>query len=174
MHFNVAGPFKIELFGERDLIDKRSIPGLRIQMENWSEGLSEACGCYVVARRTAKGIVPWYVGQACKTSILKESMNETNCGKYNAKIEGKGTRLLFAIPAITPTGKFRKKSEAGWLPAFDFLERWLIAEALRKNTNLINTKETRFLRGLYVRGVFNSKTGDATKPSTALRKALKK
>ncbi len=84
-----------------------------------------------------------------------------------------GTPMIFAIPAITTTkGAFRKKPEAGWLPAFDFLERWLIAEALSKNPNLVNTKLTHFLKNVHVTGLFNATKGEATSDSRSLARAL--
>jgi hypothetical protein len=52
------------------------------------------------------------------------------------------------------------------------LERWLIATAIEKNPDLINNKETRFLRNIHVTGLFNAGKGEATVDSQKLRKAL--
>lgn len=173
MIFDVAGPFEIDRQGKKKNITKESINLLRDKLEDWQEGLSHACGCYVFAKRAGKGITPWYIGQACKSPMLWEAMNSDNITKYNHVLDDdKGTPLLFVIPAKTPGGKLRKRPTNGKLASLSFLERWLIAEAIQKNPNLINTKETSFLRELHVVGIFNAKKGEATASSRELSKTL--
>ncbi|WP_152180825.1 hypothetical protein [Xanthomonas sp. LMG 12459] len=173
MNFDVAGPFEIARHGSKKIITKESAKLLKPQLEEWEEGLSTACGCYVFGKRAGGGITPWYVGQACKTSLLAEALNPTNITNYNHILgeEGAGIPVLLLIPARTPTKKFRKRPSSK-LKSLSFLERWLIAAAIQKNPELINTKETRFLRDLHVTGVFNAQQGESTKSSTALNKAL--
>lgn len=105
---------------------------------------------------------------------MTEALNPSNREKYNKVLsESKGTPILFLIPMRTPTGKFRKKSQvSGGLAALDFLEGWLIANAIEKNTDLINNKRTKFLRQIHVVGFFNAKKGESTSASQQLRKAL--
>lgn len=170
MQFDIAGPFSIERYGTRRLITKQSLIDLKPELEEWEDGLSEACGCYVFAVRASKGYKPYYVGQACKRSMLDEALNPSNREKYNSACNGKGTPIIFFLPMRTPKGKFKKKS--GNLPAIDFLERWLIAEAIYKNPSLINNKETRFLRTIHIAGLFNSGKGESTSESRALCKVL--
>ena len=172
MEFYVAGPFEISRHGKKRNITKESVADLKAKMEAWEEGLSESCGCYVFARKTGGGTLPWYVGQACRRSMLGESLNSENRGKYNEVLDEKGTPLLFAIPALTPGGKFRKRPKAGGLDSLDFLERWLIAAALERNHNLINNKETRFLRQLHVVGIMNPTQGESTAASQELSSVL--
>ena len=102
-------------------------------------------------------------------------MNSSNLGKYNKVLCDKKrvTPILFFLPMRTPGGRFRKKSTAnGGLASLKFLERWLIAEAIRKNSELINSKQTHFLRNLHVTGIMNAKLGEATAASQKLRKTL--
>ena len=54
----------------------------------------------------------------------------------------------------------------------NFLERWLITTAIQKNPDLVNNKETRFLRRIHVTGMLNSTRGELIKPSRLLNKAL--
>lgn len=173
MRFDVAGPFIIERHGKKKNITKESLQHLRDQLEEWREGLSEACGCYVFAKRAGNGITPWYVGQACIRPMFKEALNSDNIGKYNTVLDDRGTPLLFVLPALTPTGKLRKNPDNGKLPSLNFLERWLISVALEKNPNLINNKETMFLRRLRVTGIFNATRGESTADSQALNAALR-
>ncbi|MGH8373127.1 MAG: hypothetical protein ACRETO_10390 [Gammaproteobacteria bacterium] len=172
MRFDVAGPFKIVRYGKKKNITKDSLIQLKLDLENWEEGLSEACGCYIFAKRAGGGIIPWYVGQACRRAILNEALNSDNITKYNKVLDDNGTPVLFFIPIRTPNGKFRKRPKLGNLPALDFLERWLIANSIDRNENLINNKETRFLRKLHVVGVFNAKRGESTDASKQLDKTL--
>jgi hypothetical protein len=124
MHFDVAGPFELVRLGAKKMITDVSVKALKSILEDWEEGLSEACGCYVFAVRAGKGFNPYYVGQACKRSILAEALNPSNREKYNKVLgDRQGTPVLFFIPLRTPTGKFRKKSQAGGrLAHVDFLE----------------------------------------------------
>jgi hypothetical protein len=174
MDFDVAGPFELSRHGAKQIITKTSLKELKPELEAWEEGLSDACGCYVFALKAGKGYTPYYVGQACKRSIVDEALNPSNREKYNEVLgESKGTPMLFLIPMLTPTGKFRKKTQAeGKLEAVDFLERYLITTAIEKNENLINNKETRFMRNIHVVGFFNATKGEATKASQLLNLAL--
>ena len=173
MLFDVAGPFKVKRYGKKKLITKQSLTELKQELEEWESGLCDACGCYVFAIRAGKGYTPYYVGQACKRAILDEALNPSNRGKYNEVCsETNGMPVLFFLPMRTPTRRFRKKG-SGRLPAIDFLERWLIAQAIDKNSRLINNKETRFLRKIHVVGVFNAGQGEATSDSACLHKALR-
>lgn len=173
MNFDVAGPFEITRHGSNNIITKESAKILKEEIEEWEEGLSGACGCYVFGKRAGGGITPWYVGQACKTSLLGEALNPSNITNYNHVLgqKGAGVPVLFLIPARTPSGKLRKRP-SGKLKSLSFLERWLISAAIEKNPDLINTKETRFLRDLHVKGVFNAQQGESTKSSSSLNKAL--
>jgi hypothetical protein len=172
MRFDVAGPFELRRYGKKKIITNESMTALKPQLENWSPGLSKACGCYIFAIRAGKGYTPYYVGQACKRSLLLEALNPSNIQKFNtACSESKGMPVVFFLPMRTPTGRYRKKG--GGRGSLGFLEQWLIAAAIEKNRNgLINTRETHFLRKITVVGIFNAKRGEATSASRKLRKAL--
>ena len=170
MRFVVAGPFELRRYGKKHLISQESMADLEQELEQ-TPGLSEACGCYVFAIRAGKGYTPYYVGQACKRSLLRESMNPSNIGKYNSACSASNGRpFVFFLPMRTPKGRYRKKGTG--TGALDFLERWLIATAISKNDTLINTKQTHFLRNITVAGVFNANKGKPPKASQQLKRAL--
>jgi hypothetical protein len=73
---------------------------------------------------------------------------------------------------LTPNGRFKRKGRTG-SGSTDFLERWLIAAALEKNRELINNKETRFLREIHVLGILNAKKGKPPKSSQLLKQTLR-
>jgi hypothetical protein len=170
MNFGAYGPFKLRRHGPKNLINKDTKDALRIALDECDLGLSDACGCYVFAVRAGKGYTPYYVGRAEKRSILNESLNPSNIGKYNDVITT-GTPVMFLLPMLTPQGKYRKLA-TGELGSLRFLERWLIAQCIEKNPALVNNKETKFLRSIHVAGIFNATQGEAHKSSRALAKAI--
>jgi hypothetical protein len=143
-------------------------------LEEYDEGLSDACGCYVFATRAGRGYTPHYIGQASKRSIADEALNPSNREKYNLVLGlGRGKPMLFILPMLTPQGRYRRRRQVNSkLPEMNFLERWLITTAIQKNADLVNNKETRFLRRIHVTGLLNSKRGESTTPSRLLSKAL--
>jgi hypothetical protein len=165
MDFDVFGPFKIERENLRSarMITKASMTGLWDKLEDESEGLSKACGCYVFGIKAAKGILPYYAGQALKSAILSEAFNSSNILKYNKALldRGAGTPVLFVLPWLTNGGKYRRPSAADSNPVLDFLEDWLIAQTLQRNAKAINNKKTKFLRKVHVTGVFNAEQGES-------------
>ena len=175
MIFDVSGPHKISRHGPKRLINEQSLKDLLAELRLEDSALEMACGCYVFAIRAGKGITPYYVGQASKSTIVREAFNPANRERYNSVLNGSsGTPIIFLLPMRTPTGKYRKKkSGAAQISSVTFLERWLIAKALEKNENLLNSRETRFLRNLHVRGLFNAQKGEATAASRKLVSTLK-
>lgn len=173
MDFGVVGPIKLNRYGKKRLITGDSLRDLVEDLEGIEVGLSEACGCYVFAKQAGKGLMPWYVGQACKRPLADEALNASNREKYNKVLDAKGSPVIFFLPLRTPQGKLRKRPRGkGRILALDFLERWLIAAALERNVKLANNKETHFLRNIHVTGIFNARKGGATKDSQALSRAL--
>ena len=173
MNFDVVGPFVVTRHGPKKLIDRQSYFDLRDEVDERKKGLSKACGCYVFAKRAGRGYTPLYVGQACATSLVNEAMNASNCMKYNGTLGRKGNPVIFLLPMVTPTGRFRRRPQNGRsLPAIEFLERWLIATCLVKNPHLVNNQQTRLLRKLHVSGILNAKPGSANRASTAFRRVI--
>jgi hypothetical protein len=171
MQFDVAGPFKLTRHGTKKFITEQTKTDLKPDLEENSLGLSSACGCYVFAIHAGKGYTPYYVGQACKQSVLNEALNPSNREKYNkACSESNGTPVLCVVPMRSPNGRYRKQGGGGL--AISFLERWLIAAAIEKNSSLINNRETKFLRRIKVSGIFNADRGAATKAAKLLRQTL--
>jgi hypothetical protein len=171
MNFDVSGPFYLSRHGKKKMITEQSMADLRPQLESEESGLSKACGCYVFAIHAGRGYTPYYVGQACKQSVLREALNPSNREKYNkACSESEGKPVLFLLPMRSPNGRYRKKGGGGL--AIDFLERWLIAAALKKNPNLTNNRETKILRKIKVAGIFNQERGRVPTASQHLAKTL--
>ena len=175
MRFKVEGPFEIEKNGRIPRITNDSVFRFGENLKRFA-GLADAVGCYVFAMRAGKGIKPWYVGRTNRQSLLSESFHETKLVQYNDVIleQKKGTPVLFFIPVLTTDGKHYRtnRNYRTVEPAINFLEIWLIGEALKANKDLLNKKSTKMLRELHVAGIFNSKQGEASKSSQALRQTL--
>lgn len=174
MNYEVLGPFEIEL--ENGIVSTRSVKKMK---ELWkghaqSELLMESCGCYVFCVKN-QTYIPWYVGQANRMKVANEATSDTKVKIYNEVISNyaKGTPVLFILPMTTPNGKPKKPTKGeSKLAAVEFLEDWLIMSAYQRNSDLWNSMKTKFLKKLYVRGIFNPKKGDATKGTAGLKNAL--
>jgi len=170
MNFDVFGPFAIPRNEAKTRIADDRLDEFRNEVENSCEDLLTACGCYVFVIRAAKGYTTWYVGRTKKQTFKNEPFTPANIRKYESVLEH-GTPMIFLIPIITKSEtRFRKQNSA--LKSVEFLEKWLIAEALKKNSNLLNSQDTKFVRELHVKGVFNAKHGESTKASTELKRAI--
>lgn len=175
MNFDVYGPIEIARKGNKGLITKESLDELAERLDEESEGLTGACGCYVFALRAGGSVIPWYVGQANKSKLVQESMNSSNREKYNVVLDcyERAVPLMYFLPLITPAGGYAKPTTTdNGRKSIDFLEDWLISTAIDKNPDLVNLKKTMLLRNLHVTGMFNAGQGEATKASTSLKRTL--
>ena len=132
-------------------------------------GLSAALGCYIFAIRAAKGIRPWYVGQT-KKSFKDECFQPDKKVHYNNVLNdiAKGTPVMILVARRTPKGKLAKALP---LKEADFVEQLLISQAISKNSNLVNTKNTSFIKNINLPGVLNSPKGKPA-PGAKLLKSL--
>jgi hypothetical protein len=172
VNFDVFGPFEIPRNEAKTLVDVTRLGEVRKAAEEARSGLSVARGCYVFVIRAGLGFTPWYVGQTNKLTFIKEAFGNHKIIKYNNVLnKTHGVPMVFFIPIITAGGNTFCKQGVG-LASIKFLEKWLIAKALEKNSDLLNSSNTKFVRELHVRGIFNATKGEATSPSMELRRAL--
>ena len=176
MNFDVFGPFEIPRIPSLTIIavNKQAVEKVSKDADSEKPGLSNAPGCYVFVMKAGKGYTPWYVGKSVKPTwtIVEEALSSEKENKYNHLIaEKKGTPMLFLVPALTEGGKFCKRTGKE-LPAVDFLEQWLIGQALNKNPDLLNVHYAQFLKNLYVPGIFNPKPGKPTAAAKELFDAI--
>lgn len=170
MIFDIYGPYKIDR-KSRILFDDKDA-----EKAFWSKaypGLSEACGCYIFAKKAGKGIMPWYVGMTTR-SFKKECFDHSKRNKYIDTLQKeKGTPLLFLIPKITKTGRFVKSSRRKHKD-ISFLENLLIGACLERNEELLNKKQTKMLGKMKVPGLLNSSQGKPKTDVSAFSKMLGK
>jgi hypothetical protein len=134
LQLKTHGP--IEIPTER-LPGGRTIPPTAVA-DLWSRhrSLAEARGCYVFAMRAGSGIVPGYVGKACR-SFEQECFTPDKIGKYLqfAAHYARGTPVMFLVVAPSTRGRPNER-------AIGECERQLIQLACRVSDRLINVQGT--------------------------------
>jgi len=124
-------------------------------------------GCYVLTvRGPNQGHTPIYVGKTGKRLLIDECLTSRNIKFLNEALNKKLKRRpsLFFI--------YQSKSKGRWNESqIGQVEEYLIANAATKNEELFN-RTLLPQQNWRIKGVANSKKGESTKASGALRKAL--
>jgi hypothetical protein len=149
INYGVFGPF--EVFRKKDgLLDHNAMTAFWQDVDEKEEGLSNACGCYVLSVRN----IVWYVGLTKQQDFAHECSTADKINKFNqAMHKGKGNAHLHLLARRTPGGKFTKPSLH---EDIEDLEKMLIAIAVERNGDLLNKKDTKFYRNTVVPGILNS------------------
>jgi hypothetical protein len=158
MNFSVHGSYEIPRL-KNHLIsrDKTERNEFWDMVEDDEEGLSYACGCYVLSIRG----VPWYVGMAQRQDFRHECFSHHKITLFDtALLKGPGKPHLHLLARRTPGGKFCKPSANAYRDV-EFLENLLIGLGLQRNEELMNIKGTTLLRNMRVPGFVNTRKGEA-------------
>ncbi len=121
-------------------------------IEDKEPGLSGAVGCYVFAL----GKIPWYVGKTEKLRFEMETWQSHKMDHYGAALAARkrARPVLYLIAKRTPAGRFAKATSRRH-PDIKYLEILMIGSALRRNDQLLNRRETKYLRTIHVPGFMN-------------------
>jgi hypothetical protein len=134
--------------------------------ETLEAGLSEAVGCYIFSIKAGKGQRPWYVGMAARQPFRKECFTAHKLRHYaDALTTKKGTPYLTFLAKCTPGNSFAKPSKNRQRD-IEQLETMLIANALTRNADLLNVRDTKLLREMVVPGLLNTSRG---KPNASVK-----
>lgn len=172
MIFDVTIPFEMPRNGYLISTDRRVQAEFWEEVDKYDEGLSKAIGCYIFSIRAGKGIIPWYVGMAARQSFRKECFAPHKINKYNDSLNGrKGTPVLTFIPRLTPSYKFCPINKNG-LSDIEYVEKLIIGYAIKRNTGLVNIKDTKILKELRLPGVLNSERGRDSAEVKSLKQIL--
>jgi len=162
MYFDMYGPFELTRENGR-------IPS--VQAEMWdavrsrcaSQGyekteLERAIGCYAFGLRHGDTLRPWYVGMTiAQGGFRREILQPHKREHYDAVIkERKGTPIMFLMPLLTPQNRFSRDRGLS-KPLIQWVEKMLFGVALGRNPDCRNQRDTKYLRNVEVRGVFNSR-----------------
>jgi hypothetical protein len=171
MKFEPYGPF--ELKRSNGGVDRSTKNSFWKSIETEYPSLPNAVGCYVFALKAAKGFKPWYVGKTEKQSFMSETWQPGKLLSYGEVIrKHKGKPMLFLLAKLTPQDKFAKPTKRK-IGAVAALEEMLIGICLQRNSELLNKKTTRYLKGLQVPGYLNDSPGARPKNAKALARLLK-
>lgn len=131
-------------------------------------GLSKAVGCYLFAL----GKVPCYVGKTEKLRFEMETWQPHKIRHYEAALVSRkrAKPVLFLIAKRTPSGRFSKASSWGHRD-INFLEILMIGAALRRNGELLNKRDTKYLRTIHVPGFVNVAAGSGRRKDDASKLA---
>lgn len=164
MYFDMYGPF--ELAREDGKVASRQ-PELwaevRRQSRNYGyheQGLETAIGCYAFGLRHPSGLRPWYIGMTiARAGFRGEVLQQHKRDHYDAALgERTGTPVLFLMPLLTAESRF-SQDRGRSKPLIEWVEKMLFGVALRRNPKCRNQRDTRYLRNVVVRGVFNNHAG---------------
>jgi len=173
MNYFPYGPFDIPktVKGRIDA-DKNSLAKFWNDVNAEKEDLSEAVGCYIFSVRAGRGLLPWYIGLAEKQSFRQECFAIHKLVNYNETIAArKGTPVLTLLPKFTATGRYASQSKNGH-GDIQFLEKMLIGLAVRRNSELVNIKNTRLLKEMVVPGILNTPRGRQKKSVDMLKSLM--
>lgn len=164
MYFGLYGPFVIER--NAGAIPSRQ-PGMWAAVRKASDRagygekeLERAIGCYAFGIQYGENLKPWYIGMTiANTGFRGEVFQPHKLRHYNSVIDEKrGTPIMFLMPLLTQQeGRF-SRDRGKSVPIIRWVEKMLFGVALRRNPDCRNQRDTKFLRNVEVRGVFNSKT----------------
>jgi len=163
--FHVIGPFDIPTRkpprgGRR--IDSEQINQFWDDLIEDHPKLSKSKGCYIFGMRNGASITPEYIGKTTNQDFRREACHKGNLNTYNDIISGKkGTPVFFFL--LTHTGH-------GRVPHIDFLEVFLIQNAVMANPKLKNVQRSGL--GWKIAGVLRSDGGQPSKSAQAFRKMM--
>jgi len=169
MNYCVRGPFEVARTGNIVSRDREDKHGFWKLVDNGNEGLSHACGCYILVLRNRA----WYVGMSEKQSFRQECFMAHKIVQYDTALNSVGgVPHLLLIPKLTPGGRFAAPSDNGHRD-IRLLEKLLIGTAIVRNPDLLNIRDTKLLREMNVPGFLNSEQGQGRAQSVqVLRSSL--
>jgi hypothetical protein len=164
----VYGPIEIPHDGLKKGSSKRISRALA--KEFWEQEdaqlLTQKQGCYIFSLRVGRGFTPWYVGKAGKT-FEQECFTDHKIGHYNEVLWSgiKGTPVMFFV---AQPGTKNKVSAS----IIKELETDLIQNAVHKNPDLCNIKNTKNLPKWGIAGIVRGGQGRNTIASSNFKKMM--
>ena len=160
MKFQTFGPFSVPLSVE----EKMEI--LCPAFDRAKQGLKDASGVYIFAKKLDEKLIPIYVGQTQKNTFggrIPAHFNEPSNSRLAACWDDTSLEIsLFLIALLKGDGQFRniKIDKENHFRSIRRLEDVLIGSCLEVNSDLFNIKSMGWHRDIHVPGYLNSKPGD--------------
>lgn len=161
MFFEMYGPFKMAR-------DEQVIPSRQPEMweavraacakDGYDEKqLETAIGCYAFGLQFGSTIKPWYVGMTVAEGGFRAEILQVHKRDHYDEVlaEHRGAPVMFLMPLLTPDNRFSRDRGAS-IPLIKWVEKMLFGLALARNSECRNQRDTKYLRHVEVRGIFNS------------------
>jgi hypothetical protein len=166
MRFIVLGPFRVPLIPGKRRIAFAKLDHVYEEAREEAAAreldFDKAVGLYVLCLRPSKSarMWPYYVGQACRQTLLKRSFQKQDkVRKYNEILSYCGYKRasvwVFFIPLVTDGGRLVRKGTRQAL--IDQAEYTLIGLARETHDDFWNVAHRRGMDALEVEGLVNSK-----------------
>lgn len=162
MYFEMYGPFEVGRI-DGQVPSRQPAMWKQVREASMKAGYGEteletSIGCYAFGIKHGDTLRPWYVGMtAAKGGFRAEIFQKHKLDHYNDVVaERRGTPIMFLMPLLTPEDRFSRDRGAS-VPLIQWVEKMLFGVALKRNPECRNKRDTKFLRNVEVRGVFNSR-----------------
>lgn len=157
MKFSVVDPISCDLSALSVAIEQRHVPSWKKQfwddVENKEEGLSSAIGLYTFGLLHGKSRKPWYVGKTSAKGGFKCEVFSKHKLNHYLDLKGKRGQAFFVfMPLRTNSGSLSKNFSAG-SSTIQWVEKRLITYALDRNPDILNTKDTRLHKEVFLPGL---------------------
>ena len=168
--YNLFGEFEIPR-ADNGRVTNEVLRNFWEKPEKSKKGLATASGCYIFGIRAARGIRPWYVGQATVT-FKQECFTPDKRDRYDEVLANhrRGTPVLFLLARMTPKrGQFLRRlgdRDADWV------EKLLIQHCLSANAKLLNVQGAVLPTEVVIHGLLNTPRGKPSKGAQDLRRLL--
>ncbi len=177
MYFDMYGPFEVARVGGSVLARQTQMwAAVRKGCAHFGyeeTELERAIGCYAFGLKVAENdLRPWYIGMTtCDRGFRGEVFQKHKRDHYDTVLRTRrGEPVMFLMPLLTPEGRFSRDRGTA-KPLIQWVEKMLFGVALRVNPHCRNQRDTKFLREVQVRGVFNHGTRGPPGPAvTAARR----
>lgn len=157
VEFSVENPIKLDLVSFSKALENEGIAKWKKEfwrsVEDVEEGLPTGIGVYVICIQHGKSIKPWYVGKTHAKSGFKVEVFTDHKLKHYSSLTGKnGSGLALFMPLRTTTGKLSSNTTSA-KDAILWLEKLVISHSLKRNAELLNSKDTKHLSSVFVPGL---------------------
>lgn len=151
------------------------------QKQFWSDvkenagPLAEAIGCYLFCIRHGTKYRPWYVGMtAAKTGFKGEVFQPHKLSIYNECLgKQRGAAVMFLFPLITDGEDYQfSRATKSKRQEIARLETTLMGFAYRRNPEISNVRDMKFLRNIEVLGLLGKRRGRPFREAVEVRRAL--
>lgn len=177
MIFDMYGPFQLDRTGGCITSKQPTLwSSVRQECAAWgfeATELEKAIGCYAFGLKNGDSLVPWYVGMTiAQRGFRGEILQAHKLEHYNAVLEERrGVPVMFLMPLMTQEWRFSRDRSASKI-LIRWVEKMLFGVALSRNPECRNQRDTKFLREVKVRGVFNHAEVGRPGPSVAAARRM--